>query len=195
MSETEPKLAPPGAGIPWWSKLFARYIYFPKITQGSWDDANRVYEAQMRKILDLVAATPPQLLTQRALVPPIQGLEDSSRYWSIQMTLEHLVIVSEGIGQMIGLLSQGRVPPIEVDTAKVKPLGEETVEESLRKFRSLAETHVSRINAATKDRASKTTHPHPWFGPFTAHQWNWLLGVHAGVHRQQIKEIRKALGC
>lgn len=189
----EPRLQPPGAGIPFLAKFFARYFYFPKIFKGSWEDANRVYQAQMAKVIELVEKTPPAYLTKKVLIPPLQGLEDSSRYWSIQMTLEHLNIVSQEVGEAIVLLSRGETVPKKADTAQVKPQGEATFEKTFADFKKMAATQIADLNSRVKDRASKTTHDHPWFGPFTAHKWNWLLGIHTGIHRQQIKLIRKGL--
>lgn len=48
-------------------------------------------------------------------------MEDSSRYWSVFMTLDHLRIVNLGVADAIRLLGQDKVPERKADTATVKP--------------------------------------------------------------------------
>ncbi len=190
---TEPNLAPPGAGIPLIPRLVARYLLLPRAFRGSWDQANALYAKQLSKISALVEATPAPQRTQKALIPRLRGLEDSSRFWSIQMTLEHLNIVGGEVGAGIVMLSRGEVPDKKADTALVKPLGQESFEATWEKFKAMRDHQIQEINREVKDRQSPATFSHPWFGPFTAHKWNWLLGIHAGIHLQQLREIRKRL--
>ena len=44
-------------------------------------------------------------LTEAVLVPPQIGLEDSSRFYSYAMVLEHLTIIGNAIGRIVVELS------------------------------------------------------------------------------------------
>jgi hypothetical protein len=43
------------------------------------------------------------------LIDRVVGLEDSSRYWTVFMVLDHLRIVDEGISQIIKTLTDDRL--------------------------------------------------------------------------------------
>lgn len=189
----EPKLAPPGAGIPFLVRMVIKHWALPKAFKRSWEDANHYYQRQLNVISELAASAPADLRGERILVDPIRGLEDSSRFWSIQMTLEHLCIVGDEIGKGIILLSQGKRPEKVADTAAVKPFGVQSFDQTWQYFQSMKNDHIKEINAQVVDRKSTHTLSHPWFGPFTCHQWNWMLGVHAGIHRTQIMQILKKI--
>lgn len=189
----EPQLDKPGAGVPFFQELAMRLYVGPFVAgQADWDEVDDNFQKLNEKIRKLVGNTPADRLTKRALVPPQKGLEDSSRYWSVAMCLEHLALVGGHMKTIIIELSHGRVPPVRVDTAAVKPKGEMTGKQAIQVFTKFAETVVSELNAKVKDRKSRAKLKHPWFGPFTAQQWHWLLVGHTLVHYQQIKAILSA---
>jgi hypothetical protein len=51
------------------------------------------------------------------------------------------------------------------------------------------EATLRAVSDPALNRRSKARLQHPWFGPITAHQWNWLMGIHQSIHRKQIEEI------
>lgn len=55
------------------------------------------------------------------LIERVRGLEDSSRYWSVWMTLDHLRIMNSRLGKVITSLAKGVIPPGKASTANVKP--------------------------------------------------------------------------
>jgi len=57
----------------------------------------------------------------RILIKRLPGLEDSSRYWSVYMTLDHLRIVNLSIADVITKLANGAKPKVAASTAAVKP--------------------------------------------------------------------------
>ncbi len=189
-----PKLAKPGAGLPFLESLVLRFYLGPFVAKKSdWDKAGRDFEALNAKILKAVEGLSPEQLRKRVLVPRLPGLEDSSRYWSIAMALEHLAFVGGKMVEIIVVLSRGENPGVRVDIAQVKPAGKETVEASVRNFQNFAETARATLSRDVVDRDNKATLHHPWFGPFNARQWHWLLAPHETVHYKQIKEIKKRL--
>lgn len=63
-------------------------------------------------------------LNRPVLIPRLPGLEDSSRNWSVAMTIEHLHIVGQGVSGVLRCISMGQKPPAVVGTAEVKPHGD-----------------------------------------------------------------------
>jgi hypothetical protein len=126
------------------------------------------------------------------LIERITGIEDSSRYWSPFMVLQHLRIVNDGIARTVEQLSQGRTVPGVVRTANMKP-GPEAGVEAIEEYRECTERYLARADAALQHTASRVKHTHPWFGPLTAHGWHCLAAIHQGVHRRQLAAILKGM--
>ena len=143
------------------------------------------------RILALVRALNPADAALRVLIPRPRRLEDSSRYWSVYMTLEHLVIVDTGICKGIESLAAGIVPAGTVSIAAVKPsptAGADTVE----RFEAVVRDYLARVDVLP-DLRSKVTYRHPWFGALTALGWHRLAAIHHGIHRKQIERIIRLL--
>lgn len=189
-----PKLAPPGAGVPFLQKLGMKYFIKPFIAAKTpWEVSEKNFRRVNEKILAEIKDLTDTQLSTRVLVPPQTGLEDSSRYWSISMALEHLVIVSSEMARLVPLLSKGLIPEGKADTAAVKPHGEMSTQESLKQFKKFITTDFEKLNSSIENRDSKTRFLHPWFGEMTAKEWYWLLPMHHGLHLKQIREIKKKL--
>jgi hypothetical protein len=193
-SSARRELAPPGAGIPFPQRIFLRWILNPFVA-GREDPAlsDRRFERLHEKIEKTYLEIPEALRGKKVLVPPQRGLEDSSRYWSAAMVLEHLEIVERGVAGIIVELSHKRSPTQTVSTALVKPVSGMTPGEALLRFRVLRADFLPNLHAKIGDLNARGTHRHPWFGPFTARKWNWLLGIHAGIHLRQLRAIRNGL--
>ena len=193
---TPPRLAPPGAGVPLIQLIFMRTWLGPFVSKRTPRPASRaLYEKLTQKTIGLAAKIAPELRNKKILVNPILGLEDSSRYWSVNGVLEHLLIVSHGIEQAILSLSAGTVPPGAADTATVKPT--DAKGDQLEAFTNYAPGLMARIDEKLAQPGMNIDSPlcfkHPWFGPFQAKQWYWLLPSHTGIHYQQLKQIVAAL--
>jgi hypothetical protein len=188
-----PKLQPPGAGLPWWQLLAARYVLFPlAVRKLTWESASRLFQKEGQKVLALWETFPPSRLTERVLVPRLRGIEDSSRYWSAAMTVEHLNIVGFGILELIAGLRVGRTPARAPRVQDVKPRGEQPPGEVRAEFSRLltqaAGTREQPIAPGVGLRAQ-----HPWFGPMDAFRWHCLLGIHQRIHRGQLEAIHARL--
>lgn len=189
-AEKAKQLDKPGAGVPAMQGFFLRWFIGPVIARFSnWDNDAKSFDHVNAKIMRIVEKMDDAQLATRVLVPPQQGLEDSFRYWSAAMTLEHLVTVGTGVKHIIVSLSKGVVPDIKPDPARVKPKEAMTPREALQAYQQFIATAVEDIDHGVKDRKSKTALVHPWFGPFTAHQWHWLLTAHSVIHLQQLRAI------
>lgn len=193
--QTSPiQLQKPGAGLPFIESLVVKYVYGQIISKRSRPKDNiKRLQIFTDKILKIAKSLDSQQIETQILVPKLQGLEDSSRFWSISMTLEHLLIVAKNMKFIITELSNNRVPPLKVDIAKVKPLGQTPSKEVLQEFETFFTNLPRELNSHIGDIHCTATLFHPWFGESRALQWHWLLGAHQGIHYNQIKHILRAL--
>src|SRR3990167_8235372 len=89
----ESKLDKPGAGLPFVEWAVAKYILIPqRYKNSSKEKALADFAEQSDKILKLAQGLSSEQLTERRLIARLRGLEDSSRFWSVAMTLDHLTI-------------------------------------------------------------------------------------------------------
>lgn len=188
------KLDKPGAGLPLLESLITRWFVGPFVSRKyGWDENRRRFEKTTAALLKEIEGLDDRQLTTRILVPPQRGLEDSSRYWSAAMLFEHLIIVGTAVTGGIISLSKGVVPPVKVDTGKVKPSGEADAAGIIRKYRDFAALVQMSLEKEVADKDSKAVLQHPWLGPLNCRQWHWLLAVHQGIHLQQLRAIVKGL--
>ncbi len=195
MQNQNPQLAPPGAGLPLVESLVLKLWYGPVVSKRTKRPQCRTqYESVVTKIIQLAEGLTPEQRRTKILVPRLTGLEDSSRYWSLNGVMEHLMIVGEKMQTAILTLASGHVPNEKADVAKVKPL--QSGEDMLEKFKSFAPNLLKNIDAELAKPGMDADRPvflhHPWFGPINAHQWYWLASVHQVIHYQQAKHIAKA---
>jgi hypothetical protein len=195
MTESEPQLAPPGAGIPIYQKLVLRLYVNPFLAgKGRLEDMRSRFIRKHQRISEAYLAIPEELRERKVLVPPLMGLEDSSRFWSAAMVLEHVQIVGSAMGEGIVKLSNEEDPGFKPDTAKVKPKGILSAPEIFAAFETWRHGFLNSLDARVRNMDSKRTLAHPWFGPFTARKWYWLLPVHADIHLKQLRAIQAGLG-
>lgn len=186
----EPKLAKPGAGLPFVEWLVAKFIIFPnRFRSTSIEQSIKEFEAEAQKIIALGSKLSDEQLSKRCLIPRLQGLEDSSRYWSVAMTVEHLNIVGEGmLGIIVGLSCGNNQLPIR-GIADVKPSVDVEPRETIEKFKKLVESFGLLIRKIDFDKYTDLKHPHPWFGPLNAREWTLFAAPHQAIHRKQIEAI------
>ena len=187
--EIQETLAPPGAGLPGFQAFLLRRILFPTICRfTSWEKAGTVFETEGAKLIALAQPLLPDLFQKRVLVKPLWGIEDSSRYWSAEMVLEHLIEVGSRIAIGIVELSHGEQPTVAADIVDVEPNGGHGTR-LLEDYKVFLGDYVKTLSEDVGDKRSKLTHPHPWFGQLTAHRWACLGTVHQTRHRRQMEEI------
>ena len=186
----DPKLDKPGAGLPFIEWAVAKYIVFPRrFKNSSKEKALADFAEQSDKILKLARGLSSEQLIERRLIARLQGLEDSSRYWSVAMTLDHLTIVGNLMSHAVIELSKGNNALKVVGTAEVKPGAAADAARSLKDFEEMTERFLLEVGKANIDVRSKVTHPHPWFGPLNAYQWLVFAAPHENIHRKQIEAI------
>jgi hypothetical protein len=190
----EPKLAKPGAGLPIIEWAMARYVIMPKLFKTTTrEKALSLFTNESKKIVELIKELDSSKLAERRLVPRLRGLEDSSRYWSIAMAMEHLIIVSDLMREAVVQLSNGNTKLPNVGTADVKPSKDVDAAEIINRFETMSSRFIEDASKADLDAHPRATHAHPWFGPLNAHQWLVMGGVHENIHRVQIQKIIKLL--
>lgn len=190
-SSSLPRLAPPGAGLPPPEQFIARRLFRLKCWLGSRPAFAAEFEAERRRILERVAQCDPARRGERVLIPRLRGLEDSSRYWSVWMTLEHLRITNEAFARVVGSLASGVVPEGEASMAAVKP-GDDVGEAVEAAFAASCMRFTTTV-AGVAELRTRVKFAHPWFGPLDAAQWHALAAMHMGIHRRQIERILKDL--
>jgi len=184
-------LAQAGAGLPTYKRIAAKYVMFPLLNRSiSWEKAWDIYDKEGEKIIAMASALSKEQLFQRVLVPRLFGLEDNSRYYSVAMVIEHLLIVGNALTVRLPILSQGKTLPNHVKIEDVKPYTE-IDEDIVEKFADFMSTYREKLDASVKNIYIDNTSDHPWFGAFNPKQWSILGMVHQTVHRRQIEAIIK----
>ena len=185
------KLQPPGAGLPAFESIWLRIGFRCGCAALSQQAAMQLFKFEAKKILALARGVSTLQGTVPVLIDRITGIEDSSRYWSVFMALDHLRIVDEGITQIVEDLSHDRPFAQNVRIQDVKP-SVDSGSEVIDRFVHSVATYEATVNRLGK-LGRHVRHPHPWFGPMTAHDWHCLAGIHHVVHRRQIERIRRTL--
>ncbi|MEO8426326.1 MAG: hypothetical protein ABI651_04355, partial [Verrucomicrobiota bacterium] len=96
-SNLEPKLAPPGAGLPKIELFIARLLFRWRRWRGNRDSFHTRFQQGRAAIEKLIESCDAKTAACRVLIERPRGLEDSSRYWSVWMTLDHLRIVNNSL--------------------------------------------------------------------------------------------------
>jgi hypothetical protein len=187
------RLEPPGAGLRSWEQVAVRRIIFPFFrVNTSWEGAQRQFEREGERILSQCGDLPTELLFKRVLVPRLFGIEDSSRYWSPAMVLEHLTMVGTRMGEIIVALSRHRPARPIVDMKDMKPSGR-AAEDIVQQFGVFLKVFADAMEERVQDRRSECRCRHPRFGSLDAHGWCCLAALHQRLHRRHLNAIRRRL--
>lgn len=190
MSENpEPVLDRPGAGLPIPERWIARMLFAYKVRTGRRAGFRQSFQNEREKIGELVAGVLPEVRSTRILIPRLRGLEDSSRYWSIWMTLDHLRITNLAFANVVRMLAAGGIPPRKADTAAVKP--DPGVGAAVETDYEAACGAFLAVVDSTAELRTPLRFEHPWFGQLDALEWTALAATHMGIHRAQIERIAK----
>ena len=186
-----PKLAAPGAGLPKIERFFANLMIHWKAKRTSREAAAAIFATERDAILGLLQSTPTKQLLTPVLIKRLPGLEDSSRYWSLLMTADHLRIVNDQLAGVIASLCAGKIPPGAASTAAVKP-SEQVDATTITDFEASC-AEFEKTVAAQSDLKTTLTFPHPWFGQMDAAAWHFMTGFHMQLHRKQMELVLAGL--
>lgn len=182
-------LAAPGAGLPFVEMVVVRMAFRAFRWTKPPRETGLLFREEQARILELAGLCDPEKGSKRVLIERMMGLEDSSRHWSVFMTLEHLRIVNSSVASVVQMLGSGKVPPGVVTTAAVKPsagVGPEVIEFFEESCEDFLETTGSGKPTALRYR-------HPWFGPLDARGWQAMAAIHMRLHRGQVEKILQNL--
>jgi hypothetical protein len=188
---TEPLLDAPGAGIPAIERFVGGLMFGFRRRFSSPAQISAKFQAEREVLRKLYLNVDPNARGTRVLIPRLRGLEDSSRYWSVWMVLDHLRIVNTGITNIITLLAQERTPERVVSTAAVKP-DPQVTEAVEAAYEQSCDDYLATV-VTIKTFKTKTRHAHPWFGPLDAAGWHSMVCGHMGIHRAQMAKIIQRL--
>jgi len=192
-TESYPKLDAPGKGLPFIEWFVARYFIIPKILRsGSIEKSLISLNDEAQAIQKVALSVAPKDASKRILVPRLQGLEDSSRYWSIAMAVEHLRIVITGIRLAIIKVERGEIIAKPASTADIKPPDVQDVNGTVEKFMGATQAFIDK-SGTLSDATKQLKFPHPWFGELTVEEWIIFAPLHHKIHHRQILEIQKRL--
>jgi hypothetical protein len=121
------------------------------------------------------------------LIKRLPGIEDSSRFWSVYMTLDHVCIMNTVVARTIQTLGHGQVPSGKASTASVKPSPDADAS-AVEGFNHSCDLLLKCV-ATIPDLHTQTHFEHPWFGPLDAAGWHAMAAMHMNLHRRQIESI------
>jgi hypothetical protein len=197
MTQPSTQLAPPGTGVPAGERVFGWWL----VRVAAACPVGVLLWRLERVSAALVAVCPggeggvegEEKGTRRVLVPRNMGIEDSSRFWSGAMVLEHLTIVGRAVTALVGDLSRGRGSSWVLRTQDVKPAGGQTRAGAVAAFEGMVREFAGCVRGAGRGLSSRTRHQHPWFGPLRCRQWVAFVPLHHMVHLKQMIAIRDGL--
>lgn len=187
ISMSEPQLQAPGAGIPTFERLWSGLMIRARSRVTSRDQSMELFQKERATLLQLAESCSPADGAKPVLIKRIRGIEDSSRFWSMFMTLHHLQLVNQGIGGIIQSLCNGVAVGDETLIADVKPTPAADV--SMIELFDQGCANYSHTLSECANLRTKIKHRHPWFGMFDAKDWHTLAAMHMLVHRWQIELI------
>lgn len=187
IEKSEPGLALPGAGLPKAELFVARLLSRWRIWTGSRESFNADFERERAAISKIYRACDAPMAARRLLIQRLPGMEDSSRNWSVWMTLDHLRMVNRGIASTIRKLAKEIVPEGVASTADVKPAPSANAS-VVAEYEASCDAVLAAAAAAPNLR-TKARFTHPWFGSLDAFAWYGLAGNHMAIHRKQLERI------
>jgi hypothetical protein len=186
-----PRLSPPGAGLPKIERFFANLLIHWKARHTSREVAAATFAQEHATLLHLIHGLDDIALLQPVLIKRLPGMEDSSRYWSLFMVMDHLRIVNHDLIEVITCLCAGHLPAREANIAAVKP-SQQVTASVVAEFDQGCH-HFAERAAALPELKTALKFPHPWFGPMDAAAWHFMAGFHMQLHRKQMERILAGL--
>jgi hypothetical protein len=186
-AEEHHALQAPGAGLPRFESWMLTKVAAPLYTHLlSRTQARRLFLREGERILYMLEDCNEYRLDEPVLVKRPLGIEDSSRAWSLAETAEHVIIMGNGIRNIILQLSEGKRPTGKLSIARVKPKGGLGTDARLH-LRNYLDKFIKDLDHVRFNK--QFTYPHPWFGELNANQWYQYAALHHYMHRIQAERI------
>lgn len=144
--------------------------------------------------LELADRFGPESAIEPVTVPAMIGVDPEMRGWSFFQILEHNAIVNRSISSMVEALALGNEP---AGAALINPKTDVLPKglsgpEQVEAFRSSVDDYLALVSTLPELKGT-TERPHPVFGPFDAHKWHCMFGLHLGLHLKQAWKILSLL--
>ncbi len=173
--------------LPRFQAVILRRVMFPAYCRWtSWDRAIRRFDDEGNRVVRLVERLSSEAFRTPAVIRPLWGIEASSRTWSAEMVLEHLIDVGARIAMAVVELSRGEQPQDAIMDGHPGGGGGLGLVQDYRVF---VRDYVGTLREDVGNRASRLTHPHPWFGELDARQWACVAAFHQVLRRRQLSAI------
>ncbi len=143
------------------------------------------FELERRVIAGLYCGRNEDTLRRPVIIPRLRGLEDSSRFWSVYMTLDHAANrqhVDRGGHQGIDAGARTAGPGQYGGRQTYWGQGPEVI----TPYEASCDGLLSEV-AAHPVLKTPNRFAHPWFGPLDAAGWHAPRAIHMGIHRAQIE--------
>ena len=114
------------------------------------------------------------------------GIEDSSRYWSMEMLMEHLMLTGVAAHRNIRMMASGTRPTKVPSIADGKPTGGR-VDRIREEFNRFLNKFVEASDVL--EFPPRPTVAHPWTGEMNALQWFKFAALHNWIHRVHAERI------
>lgn len=153
--------------------------------------ATRLFEQSALACIERVKDLPRDAGKHPFLIPRVPGTEETSRYWSAYMVLEHMSKVDNVVRGVVGALSRGIQPDVVVEIAAATPT-QDAGPEQVEMLQLAVKRYLAMLSRCGKiDGAER--HPHPWFGSLNAREWHRYAALHHRVHLLQLERILSML--
>jgi hypothetical protein len=154
------------------------------------DQALRQSEALVAQYTELAARLSKEAGRMCVEVPPMRGVDEDMRRWSLFMLLEHNAIVNRSITAAVVQLANGEVlsGPATIDPKKDVMPSSLANQSHVELFAQSVADHIAAIRGLGNLRGTKTSQ-HPIFGQFNAHKWNCMFAFHLRIHLPQARFI------
>jgi len=169
-----------------------RHLGFPLIARAlGHRAAGGLFSREGQRILYLAQDLTEEDLERRVLVSRPLGIEESACNWSVEMLMEHLILVGVHIREAVRQLGNGVRPLRKFQRSEFEPRGgrglrtREEYGRFIERFTALYETHCN--------IPSRPTHRHPYFGELDAGHWLKLAAVLYKLHRNHAERILAGL--
>lgn len=180
-----------GEGLPYIEQMFIKFFLIPSVrVLFTWRISLILLKREVSIIKKLVDNLPKDKLQQQVLIQRAFAIEDHSRDYSVNMTLEHLTIAGNAVMLVIKTLTKEEPfdKPIKIEA--VKPT--QNTEEEHKKFFEFMQNYTKYIEKHPRNQ-SKMTKKHPWFVEFNNCDWASFMFMHTFIHRRQIEAIIKEI--
>jgi hypothetical protein len=147
-------------------------------------------EIRLRQYLELAEGLPNEVGQRCVEVPPMRGVDEDMRRWSLFMILEHNAIVNRSITATIVQLARGEAlsGPAALDPKKDVMPSSSADASQCKDFADSVTQHIEAVKSLKRLRGTRTS-PHPIFGKFDAHKWNCMFAFHLGLHLPQAEYV------